>query len=84
MERHMTLGIDQYRANLAWLHKQRDKYPFECETKLAWPKVEHVKQLMSGLGIATCELPKTRIWLFKTEDAMMRFKQNFTTLDNKS
>ncbi len=80
----MTMSIEVYRRNLRWIEEQKAKYPFECRTKVKWPKPEDVDRLLSGLNIVCAPLIKERVWLFATEDAMTRFKQNYVTLDNDS
>lgn len=80
----MVMSIEVYRRNSAWLDEKRKTMKFECRTKVKWPRPDDVTRLLSGLNIACAPLPKERVWLFDTEDAMNRFKQNYVTLDNAS
>jgi len=80
----MPMSVDTYRRNVAWLDEKRKTLKFECRTKLKWPRPEDVSKLLTGLNIVCAPLHKERVWLFETEDAMRRFKQNYTTLDNAS
>lgn len=79
----MPMSVETYRRNLQWIEDQKAiGYRFECRTKLKWPKPEDVERILKNLPIVCAPLHKERVWLFETEDAMRRFKQNYTTLDN--
>ena len=80
----MPMSVETYRRNVAWIEDQKARYPFECRTKLKWPKVEDVERTLKDLPIVCCPLQKERVWLFETEDGIRRFKQNYITLDNAS
>lgn len=80
----MVMSVETYRRNLKWLNEKRKEFPYECRTKLHYPKLGDVEQLLSQLNIVCCPLPKERVWLFATEEDMLRFKMNWVTLDNKN
>lgn len=79
------MGIEVYRQNRRWIKdKEMEGYIYQCSTKLEYPRVKQVVAVLADVNIVCCPLPKERVWLFKTEEEMNRFKQNWVTLDNAS
>jgi hypothetical protein len=76
------MSIETYRANIEFLKDKAKKYPHACQTKVKWPRPEDVKWF-TRLDFVQAPLMKEREWRFRTEAEMMRFKQNYTTLDNR-
>ena len=79
----MTMTVDQYRANLAFLKEHSLQYPYSCRTKNKWPRPDEVQRL-TQLDFVSAPLMKECEWRFRTAEDMRKFKQNYTTLDNAS
>jgi len=79
----MTMTVEQYRANLAFLKEKSLEYPHACRTKVKFPRPDDVSRLMQ-LDFVSAPLMKECEWRFRTAEDMHRFKMNYTTLDNKS
>lgn len=77
------MDIETYCRNLAFLKKKSLEYPHACRTKIRFPTPDAVKRI-TGLDFIYAPLMKEAEWRFRTADDMSKFKQNYTTLDNKS
>lgn len=78
----MTMSVETYRANIKFLQDKAEEYPHACRTKGKWPRPEDVSRL-TRLDFVCAPLMKEREWRFRSEAEMLRFKQNYTTLDNR-
>lgn len=76
------MTVNQYRENQEFLDKHTREYPFACRTKVKWPEPDQVRHL-TRLDFVQAPLAKEREWRFRTAEDMQRFKQNYTTLDNR-
>lgn len=76
------MTIDEYDASRKFLKEKSLEYPFACRTKVKWPDPDKVKRL-TRLDFVQAPLMKEREWRFRTAAEMQRFKQNYTTLDNR-
>ena len=79
----MTMSVEQYRRNVQWLKDHEADYPFSCRTKNKWPRPDEVHRL-TQIDFVSAPLGKECEWRFRTAEDMSKFKQNYTTLDNKS
>lgn len=78
----MVMSVETYRANIEFLKGKAKEYPHACRTKVKWPRPEDVTRL-TRLDFICAPLMKEREWRFRTAAEMQRFKQNYTTLDNR-
>lgn len=76
------MSVETYLANIKYLGDREEEYPHACRTKAKWPSPDEVSKLMR-LDFVQAPLMKEREWRFRTEEDMLRFKQNYTTLDNR-
>lgn len=76
------MTTNEYRKSIEFLEEHTPRFPYACRTKVEWPDPDAVRRL-TRLEFVHAPLVKEREWRFRTVEEMRRFKQNYTTLDNR-
>lgn len=79
------MQVHQYQKNIDWLKEHEVDYPFRCQTNgCQYPGPLQVGQALPEIKFIRAPLGRVAEWGFPDDESMVKFKQRFTTIDNKS